>query len=159
MKEKNSLILGGQTKSIAVADIVACNAITARYGIKLSEADAKALVLTRTQALKNAGRVEFAGGALPKIILAFADSPYLADDSYIDTLHLLVETFYEYKTETLDELDDDELIALMRRHFDTSCQGSADLLREDILSAVSRRIRFGEDILPQHDDDYEEYDE
>ena len=141
----DNLILSAGNKT-AVAEILACNPLTARYGITLTEQDAKALVQTRAQALKNAGRVEFAGGALLAIITAFADSPYLSDDTYMETLHTLVETFYEYKTETLDTIDDDELIALMRRHFDTTCQGSAEWLREDILSAISRRVRFGEDI-------------
>ena len=139
------LIRSGANQT-AVTEILACNALTARYGIMLTEQDAKALVQTRSAALKSAGRVEFAGGALPAIINAFADSPYLSDDTYIDTLHTLVETFYEYKTETLDTIDDDELIALMRHHFDTTCQGSAEWLREDILSAISRRVRFGEDV-------------
>lgn len=153
--DENHLILSGKAiEETAVADILACNALTARYGIRLTEADAKSLVQTRTQALKNSGRIEFTGGALSAIITAFADSPYLADDTCLDTLHLLVETFYEYKTETLDTIDDDELIALMRRHFDTSCHGSANLLREDILSAISRRIRFGESI--GEDDEYDE---
>lgn len=141
----NHLILSDTNKT-AVTEILACNSLTGRYGIMLSEQDAKALVQTRSAALKDAGRVEFAGGALPAIITAFADSPYLSDDSYMDTLHTLIETFYEYKTETLDTIDDDELIAMMRRHFDTTCQGSAEWLREDVLSAISRRVRFGEDL-------------
>ena len=140
----NSIITAAN--QTAVAEILACNTHTARFGLTLTEQDAKSLVQTRSAALKNAARVEFAGGALSAIITAFADSPYLSDDSYMETLHILVETFYEYKTETLDTIDDDELIALMRRHFDTTCQGSAEWLREDILSAISRRIRFGEDI-------------
>jgi hypothetical protein len=141
----DNLILSEANKT-AVTEILECNAITARYGITLTPQDAKALVQTRTKALKNAGRVEFAGGALSAIITAFADSPYLSDNAYMDTLHTLVETFYEYKTETLDTIDDDELIVLMRKHFDTTCQGSAEWLREDILAALSRRVRFGEDI-------------
>jgi len=153
MDENNLILSPDIADETAVAEILACNAHTARYGIKLSEQDAKSLVQTRTQALKDARRVEFAGGVLCAIITAFADSPYLADDTYLDTLHLLVDTFYEYKTETLDMIDDDELILLMRRHFDTSCQGSADLLREDILSAISRRVRFGNSLEA---DDYDE---
>ncbi len=145
MNDNNLFISGRALEEMAVADILACNALTARYGIRLTEQVAISLVQTRAQALKNSGRIEFTGGALAAIITAFADSPYLADDTYVDTLHLLIETFYEYKTETLDTIDDDELIALMRRHFDHFCHGSADLLREDILSAISRRIRFGED--------------
>lgn len=140
----NSLI--SSANKAAVTEILACNKLTMRYGITLTEQDAKALVQTRSAALKNAGRVEFAGGALGALITAFADSPFLSDDSYMETLHTLVETFYEYKTETLDEIDDDDLIALMRRHFDTTCQGSAEWLREDILNALARRVRFGEDI-------------
>jgi hypothetical protein len=154
--DKNNLIISRSAmEESAVADILSCNALTVRYGIKLTEEDAKSLVQTRTQALKNSGRIEFTGGALSAIITAFADSPYLADDTYLDTLHLLVETFYEYKTETLDTIDDDDLIALMRRHFDRFCHGSAELLREDVLSAISKRIRFGEDI-DQEDDEFDE---
>ena len=145
--KRNEISLLNQVQSVAVADILSCNAMTARYGLRLNEEDAKALVQTRTQALYNSGRVEFAGSALPKIIIAFADSPYLADDSAMDTLHQLVEAFYEYKSETRDEVDDDELIALMRHHFDHSCQGSVEFLREDLLASLSRSVRFGEDIF------------
>lgn len=146
MSGNNMVISDKAAAKKVVAEVLECNEITKRYGITITEQDAKSLVQTRIQALENAGRVEFAGGALPAIINAFADSPYLEDDTYLDTLHLLVETFYEYKTETLDAIDDDELIAQMRRHFDTTCQGSAEWLREDVLSAISRRVRFGEEI-------------
>ena len=51
--------------------------------------------------------------------------------------------FYYFKNETLDEIDDDDLIAFMKSSFDKTCQGSMDLLQTRDLEILARKIRFG----------------
>jgi len=129
--------------NLAVSEIVDCNKLSSRYGLILSSQEAQELVETRTAALQATGRLEFGSGIIAKIVTAFCSSPYITSKDYATTLHELVETFYYYKNETLDELSDDELIALMRRYFDQTCHGSLELLQNREMYQVARNIRFG----------------
>ena len=146
----------------AALSLLSCNDVTGRYGLRLSETEAKALAETQNRALKSAGRVAFAGGALGELALAFCDSPYIQQDNYAETLAELIEAFYDFKSEALDEIDDAEAIALMKRMFDGEyCEGSLDRLREELLPTAARRIREGLSPEPEEEDDDEEdgYDE
>lgn len=143
--------------------LLECNAVTARYGLRLTEQDAKALAEAQGRALKSSGRVAFAGGVLNELILAFCDSPYIHQDSWADSLAELTEAFYVFKSEALDEIDDAEAIALMKRLFDGDwCEGSMDRLREELLPVAARRIREGlppepeDDETDESEDDYDE---
>ena len=71
------------------------------------------------------------------------------------------------RTKTLDELDDDELITLMKKSFDDRCQGSIDLLQTRELENLARKIRYGitdlddlsealDDIFEENSDDFSE---
>jgi hypothetical protein len=132
--------------------LLKCNAVTARYGLRLTEADAKALSETQGRVLKASGRVAFAGGILNELVLVFCDSPYIGQDSWADTLAELTEAFYVFKNESLDEIDDAEAIALMKRLFDGDwCEGSLDRLREELLPMAARRIRAGLPPEPEED--------
>lgn len=147
MNEQFSLIPGALTQKLAVAEIIRCNQTTSQYGLTLKESDAVELAVTRSEALEKLGRIEFAGGAINKLILEFCDSPYLNQSNYTETLHELIETFYFYKNETLDELDDDELIASMKKYYDGTCRGSLELLKERDLDNLAREIRYdGEEL-------------
>jgi hypothetical protein len=143
--------------------LLSCNVVTARYGLCLTETDAKALSETQGRALKASGRVAFAGGVLNELALAFCDSPYIDQDSWADTLAELIEAFYVFKNEALDEIDDAEAVALMKRLFDGAyCEGSLDRLREELLPVAARRIREGLPPEPEEDDtgeSEEDYDE
>lgn len=144
----------------AATEIINCNEITTQYGLKLSQQQAKELVHTRTESLKRTGRVEFMGGVLQKIITVFCDSPFLSQTDYASVLNELIETFYYFKNETLDELEDDELIEIMKRFFDETCRGSVELLQNRELEAVARNIRYGiADYLNIHEDEEEYIDE
>ncbi|MDF2655422.1 MAG: hypothetical protein K0R19_1896 [Bacillota bacterium] len=138
-----SLIPAAVAEKIAVTEIIQCNRLTSRFGLVLKESDAAELAKTRSDALEAMGRIEFSGGVINKIITAFCDSPYLNQSSYAETLNALVEAFYHFKNETLDEMDDDELIDIMKKSFDQTCRGSVDLLMTRDLENLSRRIRFG----------------
>jgi hypothetical protein len=143
MNEQFSLIPKEVTQQLAVAEIIHCNQTTSQYGLVLKESDAAELANTRSEVLEKVGRIEFAGGTINKLIMEFCDSPYLSQSNYAETLNELVETFYYFKNETLDEVDDDDLIEFMKRYFDETCRGSLDLLQTRDLESLARKLRFG----------------
>ena len=117
------------------------NTLTTRYGLSLSEQDITALMEKRRDALSETGRVEFGKGILEKLIFAFCDSPYLFQETYVETMLSLQDAFYYFKNESLDTLTDDELIAYMKEHFDGDCEGSAEYLVGTLLDDLCRDIR------------------
>ena len=151
MDFKTTLMQSALMTREAAGELLSCNERTTPYGLALSEVQAMALVETRAAALRRTGRVEFGGGSLKKLILAFADSPYLNRANYDETLHDLVEIFYYYKNETLELASDDELITFMKSSFDGECQGSLALLADKALYRYARSLRFG-----NNDDEGEE---
>lgn len=161
----NGLISIVMMKKLAITEIIDCNKITIRYGLTLSPAEAQELVETRSEALSSNGRIELAGGTINKLILKFCDSPFLYQFNYAETLNDLIETFYYFKNETLDEIGDDELISVMKKYFDHNCQGSIELLQNRELAILARNIRYGINYYttPGEDDeknfDEENYDE
>lgn len=139
MEEKEWLtLLSGKNQLQKVMDM---NAKTERFGLSLTEEDARMLVEKRLESLKEQQRVEFGEGILPKLIFTFCDSPYLDQGSYADIIAQLQEIFYLYKNESMDELSDDELLSLMKEAFDGECQGSLDFLQETVLEKYARKIR------------------
>lgn len=141
----------------AALSLLSCNAVTVRYGLKLTEADAHALAEAQSRALKTAGRVAFAGGVVNELAVAFCDSPYINQDGWADTLAELADAFYEFKKESLDGIDDAEAVALMKRLFDGDwCEGSMDRLLYELLPVAARRIREG---LPPEPADEEQPEE
>lgn len=143
MKSEFSLTPTAAAEKLTAAEIIRCNALTSRFGLILKESEALELSKTKSDVLEAVGRIEFSGGIINKIITEFCDSPYLNQSSYAETLNALVEAFYYFKSETLDEMDDDELISIMKKSFDQGCRGSVDLLMTRELENLSRRIRFG----------------
>ena len=129
----------------AKRELRACNAYTAQFGLQLSEAEIGELVQCRSEALQNAGRIEFGGGILPKLIYAFCDSPYLEPETYETTLAELQEAFYAYKSDAMDLYTDDELINLMVSVFNGRARGSAEYLIGTSLDALCRYARSGFD--------------
>ncbi len=135
------LILAGFPEKAAAQEVLRCNEITVRYGLSLTQADAEALAQTRSEALARSGRVEFGGEAVRALVLAFCDSPYMLRDDYADALGELTRIFYSFKTDALDEVDDAEALALMRKFFD-EWRGSLDMV-EGCMEAAARNVRYG----------------
>lgn len=164
MEDNFNLIPSLLVNKLAVTDILKCNEITCRYGLILSLIDAQELVKTRETALCCNGRIEFTGGVISKLIIEFCDSPYISQDNYSETLNELIETFYYFKNETLDEICDDDLISLMKKYFDKNCEGSIELLQNRELETLAHNIRYG---INEEDSDediseyfyWEDYDE
>ena len=117
-------------------------ALSARAGLPLSARQAEALLAHQEWTLLDLGRVDFSGGILPKLMAAFADSPYALAEDWPDTLAALTELFYAFKSETRDAMADDNLLLAMRRLFDGACGGSAEALADcragDLFAALSK---------------------
>lgn len=148
MDKKSSYLaitaIGGALMEQQVTDkILACNQDTAVYGLVLTGQQAVALAHTRTGALKDTKRIEFNSGIIDKLIMAFCNSPYITNENYEDTLHELIEMFYDFKNDTWDVVSDDELISFMKRAFNGRCHGSLELLSVEALSQLSRHIHSG----------------
>ncbi len=127
-------------------EIDACNDLTIKYGLKLSQAQIMNLIKRRFEALEDTGRIEFGEGVLKKLIVTFCDSPYINQDTYEDTLSELQDIFYYFKNESMDGISDDELIHLMKLSLDGECEGSLDYLRETVLETAARKVRFGDNV-------------
>ncbi len=139
MEEKDFLeLFSGQNQ---MQKIMETNQKTEKFGLVLSKEDAKILVDSRKENLKQQQRVEFKEGILPKLIFAFCDSPYIYQENYVDTITRLQEIFYLYKNESMDELSDDELLDFMKNAFDGECEGSLEYLEETALEEFARTIR------------------
>jgi hypothetical protein len=130
-------------KKQAIIELKACNEITIKYGVVLSDQDIIELVQSRFKSLEDTGRIEFSEGILKKIVEVFCDSPYIMQQNYKDTLMELQESFYFFKNESMDQITDDELIEFMKRHFDGKCQGSLEYLSGTTLEELCRNTRYG----------------
>lgn len=130
-------------KQQTTAVLLQCNDYTARYQLELSEEEIQQLIEHRREVLAQTGRVEFGGGILQKIILEFADSAYLYQQNYAETLMELQECFYHFKNEAMEALSDDELLHIMRFYYEEVCQGSTELLETTMLENYCRDIRYG----------------
>ena len=157
----NKLLLRqeAQVNKLATSEVLKSNKLTAPYGLILSPLDAEELVKSRADVLRKNGRIEFAGGVITKLIENFCDSPYLDQSNYAATLTALIETFYYFKNETLDQISDDDLLKLMKKYFDGSCHGSIELLQNRELSAFARSIRYGRNYDPDTSENPAEYRE
>lgn len=133
----------GLLKQQTITELRACNDLTARYGLTLSETDILSLAEKRFEALRDNDRIEFRQGVLGQLVYAFCDSPYVSQENYADTIHELMESFYYFKNESMDKISDEELIAYMKRHFDGECQGSLEYLSGTTLEELCRNTRYG----------------
>jgi len=160
--ENHELIIGGMNRlsqEEAGREIRACASLQERYGLSLSEEDITVLTARRAESLERAGRVEFGGGILPKLIYAFCDSPFIQRGEWCDTLCELQEAFYCFLSESYDAYTDDELIGIMATVFNGEAQGSTDYLIGTSLSEMIRVARCGEDAPDGEERDDENLDE
>jgi hypothetical protein len=130
-------------KQQSIIEIRNCNEYTAKYGLQLTEEEMNLLVENRNESLTNNGRIEFGGGVLRKLIMEFADSPYIYQDNYSSTIMELQECFYYFKNESEEDITDDELIRLMKIFFNDECQGSVEYLQSTKLENITRDVRYG----------------
>lgn len=125
----------------AASELEACNREIERYGLALSARDVQALVAGRLESLELSDRVEFGGGVVAQIVLAFAGSPFVSQANLVPTVLELQELFYEFRNESLDQIPDDELIAKMRSLFDDPAEGDLVYLEEALFEGLARHVR------------------
>lgn len=125
--------------------ILLCNENTKKYGLFLTERQALALSQTRTASLKENKRIEFGNGIVDKLIMAVCDSPYITQEIYEDTLHELINLFYDLKNNTWDRVSDNDLIDFIKTAFNGCCHGSMDLLIEKSMQ-LAEHIHCGKKI-------------
>ena len=150
------------SSKIAVDQILKINERSLLFGIYLTPIDALELLETRSQALRDFGRIEIGSATIAKIIEMFCDSSYIFQANYSETIHELLETFYYIKNESLDLISDDELIEIMKDYYEHRCHGSIELLQHRELERLARNLRYGLPHDSNMEDDNvveEEYDE
>lgn len=108
--------------------LIECNTFLNEYGLSLSSEDISSIIERRSLALKNNKRIELDGGIIDKVIREFFDSPYISNDNFVETINEIIELFYYYKNETNDLISDDDLLKLMRKHYDDFAKGDLDYL-------------------------------
>lgn len=154
--EKNYLDIIDKRKQIEIANIKKCNEYTSQYGLELSDNQISNLLERRKETLKETGRIEFREGIIDKLIKEFCDSPYINQENYAETLYELIETFYEYKNETMDLITDDELIEFMKKSFDGICQGDLEYLSGTVMYRMRENLLSGKPIAYiEEGEDYE----
>lgn len=132
-----------QQQQNQLAKVMKTNQETERFGLVLTEQDARLILEEHQNALQEQRRVEFADSIVPKIIYEFCDSGYMDQNHYADTIIRLQEIFYLYKNEMQDEITDDELLHLMKEQFENLCFGDLDYLESTCLAEFSQAVRAG----------------
>lgn len=122
----NTILINNQ--ETAVNAILELNKTTEKYDLILTKEQAVDLVNNRNNILKEYGRIELGGGIFEKLIYEFCDSPYLYKEEYLEILEELANIFYEYREEFDEKLTDEQIIQYMKKKFDTTCNGSLELL-------------------------------
>lgn len=150
MEKNKTLGISHMQLAQTVSELQNCNGMTERFGLMLTEQQIQTVAQKRVEALCDTGRVEFGRGIIKDLIFAFCDSPYITRENYFETLLSLIDSFYYFKNESEDQIPDEELIAFMKRKFDTVCQGSLEYLEGTTLEELCRNTRYG---YPADDDD------
>jgi hypothetical protein len=134
----------------AASELESCNRQIERYGLSLTTQDIQVLVAGRLESLGLSDRVEFGGGVVKEIVLAFAGSPFVSQENFVPTMLELQEFFYDFKNESLEQIPDDDLIAKMRSLFDDPAQGDLGYLEEALFEGLARHVR--EEVVGAPDD-------
>jgi hypothetical protein len=122
-------------------ELESCNRQIERYGLSLTNQDIQALVAGRLESLELSDRVEFGGGVVREIVLAFAGSPFVSQENFLPTVLEIQELFYDFKNESLEQIPDDDLIAKMRSLFDDPSGGDLGYLEEALFEGLARHVR------------------
>lgn len=135
--------------------VLACNEKTCRYQLSLSPKDVEELLESRKEKMKELELVELKEGILPGLIETFADSPYLFQESYVNDLDQLQFLFYRFKGERTDE----EMLELLKKSFDQVCQGSMQLLIQQLEQLEQEEQKAGKKVFSylEEEEEYIDY--
>lgn len=124
--------------------ILSLNEVTGKYGLVLSEKDARELSDTRNKAVSENERIEIGFGAVPAIVEKFCRSRYVNNENFTYILNEVTYLFYYIKTETDDGISDSELIDELFKRFELQCRGSIDVLENREVGRIIRKINSGD---------------
>lgn len=125
-------------------EILELNEVSSKYGLILTEEEARELSDTRNKSIVENDRVEIGTGAVTKIIERFCTSRYITKENYTYLLNELTYLFYYIKTETDDKISDNELIDELFERFELYCRGSVDTLIGREVERIIRKVNSGE---------------
>lgn len=94
-------------------------AALAKQGLSLTQGQLASIDAARREALAVCERVEYAAGAVDALVLAFAGSPYLGQGDAGEVLAEVMGVFYDVREDVPIDVPDDEVLAALRRAFDT----------------------------------------
>lgn len=139
MFDLNTMINAGLEK-VQEKQILAVNAVSERFGLKLSETEVKAVLEARQLVLKDYDRVEIDASLIEKLIRAFSPSPYIEQADYQKILCELIEIFHYTKNQIDDYLTDDEIVEALAEQFNQLSRGCMELLTGRELDAFIQDI-------------------
>ena len=132
------------SENYQVGQILKTNETSKENGLTLTEEEAKALVAARGDTLREERRVEFGDSISPKLIRAFADSSFINQEDYAQTIARLQEIFFLYKNESIDMVSDEELLTIMKNAYENESGGDLEYLEGTALEDFARKVRAGE---------------
>lgn len=115
-----------------ITALLSLNETTAAYGLTLTAIEAREIVAAHAKSLHDSARIEFGEGIAAKLVKVFADSPYLTQENYAETVTALLGLFDTFKNELHDAYNDRELLTFMRNAFDGECGGSTEILEAEV---------------------------
>ncbi len=124
-----------------ISTLLKTNRKSKKYGLTLSPQATLEIIRERNNILQNCGRVELSTKITQKIIGRLCTSPYIDQENYPSTITDLHEIFYYIKTETQDEIADDELVDIIMNLYNDTCKGSIDLLSGRELEKLVREFK------------------
>lgn len=130
-----SLVKDGQT-----ALSTATHAALEANGIRLLPSHVERIAAAKRNALAETDRIELRSGTIDAVVEAFADSPFLQQNTAAATLADAVEAFYAVRDDAPTEVPDEEIMDALRVAFDAA-EGSTDAL--DALS-IARDLALRE---------------
>ncbi len=133
-------------------EILALNEVSSKYGLVLTEEEARELSDTRNTAIVENERIEIGTGAVTKIIERFCTSRYITNENYTYVLNELTYLFYYIKTETDDKISDNALIDELFERFELYCRGSIDTLLGREAERIIRKVNSGENYVKWYAD-------
>ena len=119
------------------------NAVTERFGLTLTPEQCGRLLERRALALRETERIELGEGILPKLAVALCDSPCVDAEGWEETLGVMAELFYHFKSESGERLSDDELLAALVRLYNGWAGGCAGRIADLDGRAMLRFARTG----------------
>ncbi|MDP4152974.1 MAG: DUF6323 family protein [Bacillota bacterium] len=140
-----------------ITELTSLNIELREHGLSLTQGDAEDIVDLRDKTLKNLGRVELDMTVSKELIKKLSDSPYITQDTLVETVADAYDVFHFIKNLTSDQIPDEDIISAITVYFNEVCRGSAELLMgkgaECIIKNYKEKKKL-DDIEPRRDEEF-----